>query len=62
MYSVAQHSGVYGGSIHEAMQDLVKLLATLNNNDGSIAVPGIMDQVRPFTVSHILLVRAARFY
>jgi acetylornithine deacetylase/succinyl-diaminopimelate desuccinylase-like protein len=45
------HSGVYGGSVREAMVDLVKLLATLNTADGGIAVPGIMDAVRPFTVS-----------
>ena len=53
-----QHSGVYGGSIAEAMQDVVKLLATLNNNDGSIAVKGISDDVRPFTVSSARVVDA----
>lgn len=43
------HSGVCGGPVAEAMVDMVKLLATLHAPDGSIAVPGIMDTVRPFT-------------
>uniref|UniRef100_A0A0G4HED4 Peptidase M20 dimerisation domain-containing protein n=1 Tax=Chromera velia CCMP2878 TaxID=1169474 RepID=A0A0G4HED4_9ALVE len=42
------HSGVFGGSVHEAMHDMCKLLASLNKDDGSIAVPGVMDTVRPF--------------
>jgi hypothetical protein len=43
------HSGVYGGTVQEATVDLVKLLATLNGSDGSIAVPGIQELVRPVT-------------
>jgi cytosolic nonspecific dipeptidase len=43
------HSGVYGGPVAEAMQDMVKLLATLNDNDGRIAIPGIYDAVRKVT-------------
>jgi len=42
---------VYGGSVAEAMQDLVKLLASLNTADGGIAVPGISDLVRPMTAA-----------
>lgn len=40
------HSGVYGGPVAEAMQDLVKVMAKLNHDDGSIAVPGIYSSVR----------------
>ena len=43
------HSGVYGGPVREAVVDLVHLLGTLNNADGSIAVAGIADAVRPVT-------------
>jgi len=39
------HSGVFGGSVHEAMTDLIQLLATLVDNKGNIKVPGIMDDV-----------------
>ncbi len=43
------HSGVYGGPVREAMVDLAAVLASLHNADGSIAVPGIMDGVRPMS-------------
>jgi len=33
------------------MVDLVHLLARLHNSDGSIAVPGLMDTVRPVTAA-----------
>jgi hypothetical protein len=35
--------------VREATGDLVKLLASLNGPDGSIAVPGIAELVRPVT-------------
>ncbi|KAJ2336152.1 hypothetical protein GGI00_000991 [Coemansia sp. RSA 2681] len=41
------HSGVFGGTVHEPMVDLVHLLATLVAPDGRIRVPGIYDQVMP---------------
>ena len=43
------HSGVYGGPVAEAMQDLVKVFASLNDDDGKIAIPGIYDTVRKVT-------------
>mmetsp|Transcript_16606 Transcript_16606/g.34713 ORF Transcript_16606/g.34713 Transcript_16606/m.34713 type:complete len:371 (+) Transcript_16606:135-1247(+) len=44
------HSGVLGGTVHEAMTDLVKLLASLvESGTGKILVPGIMDDVAPVT-------------
>jgi acetylornithine deacetylase/succinyl-diaminopimelate desuccinylase-like protein len=43
------HSGVLGGTVHEAMTDLVKLLATLVDSSGTILVEGVMDDVKPVT-------------
>ncbi|KAJ2801984.1 hypothetical protein H4R20_003454 [Coemansia guatemalensis] len=43
------HSGVFGGTVHEPMVDLVHLLAKLVDNKGRIQVPGIYDQVMPVT-------------
>ncbi|XP_041471586.1 cytosolic non-specific dipeptidase-like [Lytechinus variegatus] len=39
------HSGVFGGSVHEAMRDLVTLFGSLQDNKGKILVPGIYDSV-----------------
>lgn len=43
------HSGVYGGTVHEGMTDLIKLMSTLVDSQGNILVPGIMDQVASLT-------------
>ncbi|XP_060535783.1 cytosolic non-specific dipeptidase-like [Cylas formicarius] len=43
------HSGVYGGTVHEAMTDLVHLLNTLVSKDGVILIPGLMTEVAPLT-------------
>lgn len=43
------HSGVFGGTVHEPMTDLVQVLSKLVTGDGKILVPGIMDQVAPVT-------------
>ena len=43
------HSGVFGGSIHESMTDLIKLMATLVDTDGTILIDGIMDDVKQIT-------------
>lgn len=46
------HSGVYGGSVHEPMTDLIALLSKLvNPNDGKILIPGIYDDVEVLTES-----------
>jgi cysteinylglycine-S-conjugate dipeptidase len=37
----ASHSGMYGGAVPDAMLATIKLLATLYNDDGSIAVAGL---------------------
>ncbi|KAM9307710.1 beta-Ala-His dipeptidase-like [Gastrophryne carolinensis] len=43
------HSGTFGGIIHEAMRDLVHLLAKLQDSTGHILIPGIYDDVAPLT-------------
>jgi acetylornithine deacetylase/succinyl-diaminopimelate desuccinylase-like protein len=37
----ASHSGMFGGAIPDAMLAMIRLLATLHDNDGSVAVAGL---------------------
>jgi len=41
------HSGVFGGTVHEAMSDLVYLLGTLVNKDGRIQITDLYKDVAP---------------
>ncbi|WP_404432529.1 dipeptidase [Microbacterium lacus] len=41
----ASHSGMFGGAVPDAMMATVKLLATLWNDDGSVAVEGLHSRV-----------------
>jgi len=43
------HSGVFGGTIHEGMSDLVWLLSHLTDHEGKILIPHVMDDVVPLT-------------
>ncbi|GLV45540.1 Cytosolic non-specific dipeptidase 2 [Carabus blaptoides fortunei] len=43
------HSGVFGGTVHEAMSDLVYLLNTLVDKDGRILIPNLYKEVKPLT-------------
>jgi hypothetical protein len=43
------HSGVFGGTVHEPMTDLVILLSKLVTPDGKILIPGINDDVAELT-------------
>ncbi|KAM4705931.1 beta-Ala-His dipeptidase-like [Rhinophrynus dorsalis] len=43
------HSGGFGGTVHEAMSDLIFLLNSLADAKGHILVPGIYDAVAPLT-------------
>jgi len=41
------HSGVFGGTVHEGMSDLIYLMNTLVDKDGKILIDGIYDEVAP---------------
>jgi Cys-Gly metallodipeptidase DUG1 len=43
------HSGVFGGTAHEPMTDLVRVLASLVEPDGTIKIPGLAELVAPLT-------------
>jgi cysteinylglycine-S-conjugate dipeptidase len=43
------HSGMWGGAVPDALTGLVRLLATLHDDEGEIAVAGIDDDVRALT-------------
>ncbi|MBR0670226.1 dipeptidase [Neoroseomonas soli] len=41
------HSGRYGGAVRNANHELARLIATLHDDHGRIAVPGFLDDVAP---------------
>lgn len=43
------HSGSFGGSIHNPIQALTEMIASLHDKDGRITVKGMYDDVRPLT-------------
>jgi acetylornithine deacetylase/succinyl-diaminopimelate desuccinylase-like protein len=43
------HSGMWGGPVPDAAMALCKILGSLTNPDGSIAVKGMNDKVKPLT-------------
>lgn len=43
------HSGVFGGTVHEAMTDVAMLMTKLVDANGKILIPGIYDDVDPVT-------------
>ncbi|XP_010136271.1 PREDICTED: cytosolic non-specific dipeptidase isoform X2 [Buceros rhinoceros silvestris] len=49
------HSGVYGGSVHEAMTDLITLMGSLIDKKGKILIPGINEAVAPVTDEELAL-------
>jgi nonspecific dipeptidase len=55
------HSGVYGGSVYEAMTDLVLLMSKLIDNKGNILIPGIMDEVLPISSDEKNLYQSIEF-
>jgi acetylornithine deacetylase/succinyl-diaminopimelate desuccinylase-like protein len=41
------HSGIYGGAVMNPLAAISKLLASLHDRDGHIAIPGFYDEVAP---------------
>ena len=42
------HSGMYGGAVVNPAMALARILATMHDADGRIAIPGFYDDVQPF--------------
>jgi acetylornithine deacetylase/succinyl-diaminopimelate desuccinylase-like protein len=40
------HSGIFGGAVHNPLQALCEMLASLHHRNGRIAIPGFYDNVR----------------
>lgn len=55
------HSGVFGGSVHEAMTDLVHIMNNLVGVDGKIMVKGINEHVAPVTEKEMLSYKSIDF-
>jgi acetylornithine deacetylase/succinyl-diaminopimelate desuccinylase-like protein len=43
------HSGMWGGPVPDPVMALCRMLASLTHQDGTLAIPGIADKVRPLT-------------
>ena len=55
------HSGRHGGSVANPIQALVKLLATLHDARGAVAVEGFMDGAEPVTQAELEAIAAIPF-
>jgi Cys-Gly metallodipeptidase DUG1 len=55
------HSGVFGGTAHEPMTDLVRVMGSLVTPDGKIQIPGIYEMVAPLTDSEKALYKNIAF-
>ena len=43
------HSGSFGGSVHNPIQALTEIIASLHDKNGKITIPGFYNDVRPLT-------------
>jgi nonspecific dipeptidase len=55
------HSGVFGGTVHEAMSDLIYLFGTLKDANEKITIDGLMDTVEPCTAEELQLYKDIEF-
>jgi acetylornithine deacetylase/succinyl-diaminopimelate desuccinylase-like protein len=54
------HSGMYGGVVLNPLQALARILASLHNGDGSVAVPGFYEGTHEPTPDETALVTSAQ--
>lgn len=52
------HSGMWGGPVPDPVMALCRMLATLTNPDGSVAIPGIQEKVKPLSEAEKKSIRA----
>lgn len=43
------HSGSFGGSLHNPIQALTEIIASLHDKNGKVTIPGFYDDVRPLS-------------
>ena len=43
------HSGIYGGAVHNPINALCAMIASLQDEDGRLTIPGFYDAVRPLS-------------
>jgi Cys-Gly metallodipeptidase DUG1 len=55
------HSGVFGGTVHEPMTDLIQVMSTLVDTRGKILVPGVYDTVAPVTTEELEIYKKIQF-
>lgn len=44
------HSGIFGGAVHNSLQALCAIIASLHDAEGRIAIDGVYDNVRQLTL------------
>ncbi len=49
------HSGMQGGTVHEPLIDMVRLLATLTDRESKILIPGFYDRVSAMGEQEMIL-------
>nr|ACO11201.1 Cytosolic non-specific dipeptidase [Caligus rogercresseyi] len=55
------HSGLFGGTVNEAMTDLIQLMDTLVDKEGKILIEGIYEEVEPVSSEELESFRQMNF-